>query len=806
VLLFFAVPLLAVLLFPLAQEPEIGIPEEGAISDVEIIAPVGFRVKKTERELAAERLAAEQNEPPVLDVDPTVPEEIERRLERIGRELMRPVAEQLPTEEFRASVARQLGIELSAATVELLRSAQGATVIEQARQHLAQVMGNAVVPAEVVAALAGRDVVTLRRGGSSFYKSLTSVTTVEEARQAMLGAARRLYPRDVVARDAFIELCRSLITPNAVYNIEETERRIQEAVAAINVYTGEVVNKNERILDSHERVTAHHVNVLRSLKQYQEEHLLTGPVGGTLLGNLGRFAALCLLLGTLVVYLRVQQPQLYVDSRSLGLLATLGAIVLVLAFIIIRALDLSPLVVPMVMLPLLATVLLRRGAALFVALTMPFMFLILLVSDTARLDPGLLVFLVGSSVAGITAVLAVENLQKRHELYWPVLLVGAAYVLVAAAVGTALRMPPHDIAASALLGALSAFLAGAVAMVLLPVLERLFRITTNFTLLELLDRNHVLLKRMSMEAPGTFHHSMLVAELAREGVERVGGNALLAQVGAYYHDIGKIEKPQYFIENQTGRNVHDKLTPTMSCLVVGSHVREGIMMAQEAGLPPEIIDFIPEHHGTTLMSYFFHKAKESDENIDETDFRYPGPRPQSKETAVVMLADSVEAAARSLDDPTPGSLRIVVKRIIDTRINDGQLDNSALTLADMARVRDAFVTVLMRFFHHRIQYPGQANLAARSDNGRTASRTGGRAAPASDPAAGSGQPGAVRGGPATERGAKDGAARSAAPAAPVGRPAPPAAPGPRSTGEATRTPRGAAADDAHPSRGSAGAP
>jgi putative nucleotidyltransferase with HDIG domain len=297
-----------------------------------------------------------------------------------------------------------------------------------------------------------------------------------------------------------------------------------------------------------------------------------------------------------------------------------------------------------------------------------------------------------------------------------VLVVALVNVLAAVAIGLATREPGAGVLAKGILGILNAGIAGMVAIVLLPILEKLFRITTNFTLIELLDRNHPLLKRMVIEAPGTFHHSMLVAELAREAAEAAGGNPLLAQVGAYYHDIGKMQMPEYFVENQTGKNRHDNLTPNMSCLILGAHVRDGIQMGREAGLPPEIIDFIPEHHGTNLMSFFYHKAQDRDPAIEESDFRYPGPRPHRKETAIVMLADSVEATARSLEDPTPGRIRTVVKRIIDKRAEDGQLDGSALTLADLARVRDSFIAVLDRFFHGRIQYPEAALRTRRMES------------------------------------------------------------------------------------------
>jgi putative nucleotidyltransferase with HDIG domain len=193
---------------------------------------------------------------------------------------------------------------------------------------------------------------------------------------------------------------------------------------------------------------------------------------------------------------------------------------------------------------------------------------------------------------------------------------------------------------------------------LLPILETVFSVTTDITLPELADLNRPILRRLMLEAPGTYHHSLVVGSLAEAGAEAIGGNPLLGRVGAYYHEIGKIEKAEYYVENQSSaRSRHEKLSPTMSCLIIEAHVREGAEIARKERLPRAIVDSILEHHGTTLMSFFFHKAREADANAEERDFRYPGPKPRSKETAVLMLADAVEAAARSLSEPTPSRIR-----------------------------------------------------------------------------------------------------------------------------------------------------
>jgi hypothetical protein len=245
----------------------------------------------------------------------------------------------------------------------------------------------------------------------------------------------------------------------------------------------------------------------------------------------------------------------------------------------------------------------------------------------------------------------------------------------------------------------------------MPVFEAWTGITTDQTLLELGDLNGPLLKRLSLEASGTYAHSINVAHLAEAAARAIDANALLTRVGAYYHDIGKMAAPQYFVENQAGgRNPHDRLAPEDSVAIIRGHVVEGMRMAEHAKLPECIRVFIPEHHGTQPIGFFFEKAQAAagTEPLDPADYSYPGPNPASRETAILMLADSVEGAAKVLEDPTPESIRVMVDRVIQGKINRGQLDDAPLTFADLARVRDAFAGVLGGMYHHRLDYPASA--------------------------------------------------------------------------------------------------
>lgn len=254
------------------------------------------------------------------------------------------------------------------------------------------------------------------------------------------------------------------------------------------------------------------------------------------------------------------------------------------------------------------------------------------------------------------------------------------------------------------------FISSVIVIGILPLFEMIFGVITNISLLELSDFNHPLLRKMILEAPGTYQHSLVVANLAETAAEEIGANSLLARVGSYYHDIGKISKAEYFSENQmlaSQRDKHKKLNPSMSRLIIMNHVKEGIDSAKKNRLNKKLIDFIAQHHGTTLVYYFYKMAQtqsQDNKNAEET-FRYPGPKPQSKEVAIVHLADTIEARSRALDEPSPSRIKEMVRDSINKKFLDGQLDDSDLTLKDLESIAKVFIRILNAMFHTRIDYP-----------------------------------------------------------------------------------------------------
>lgn len=390
--------------------------------------------------------------------------------------------------------------------------------------------------------------------------------------------------------------------------------------------------------------------------------------------------------------------------------------------------------VPFALAPMLHGVLLGRAVGAFSAVFVTLIGCLFVPQGEA------LVYMILSLVAGVTSVLLSHEVRKRLQLLKAGIYVGAVTLLLGLLLGRldiASCFGPNAVDHLQLLGAGSAAAFGTAVFTallisgLLPMFEGLFHLTTDISWLELSDLNHKLLRQMQLEAPGTFHHSLVVASLAEAAAEKIGANAPMCRVCSYFHDVGKLTKPGYFIENQheSGENPHDALTPTMSALIIIAHVKDGVDLAVKHKLNPRIIDVIQEHHGDSLVIYFYRRAQEQKKTelqkvdrrlenpedlpmIDEKNFRYPGPRPSTRESGIIALADSVESASRSLRKPTPARIRALVEDIVQAKIQDSQLDDCPLTLQELAIVKESFSNTLRSMLHSRIDYPKDDDRSA----------------------------------------------------------------------------------------------
>jgi putative nucleotidyltransferase with HDIG domain len=312
-----------------------------------------------------------------------------------------------------------------------------------------------------------------------------------------------------------------------------------------------------------------------------------------------------------------------------------------------------------------------------------------------------------------TAVAQLREMRHRSSLIQASAITGTVLTVGAVLLGLVETPLVHDAWKQVLMNGFWAgfggLAVGFVILGILPTIERWFDITTGMTLAELRDPKQPLLKQLQQKAPGTYNHSLQVANIAEAAASSIGGNALLVYVGALYHDIGKMNKPEYFVENQSGESKHDKLSPAMSLLVIVGHVKDGIELAREYGLPRSLQHFIESHHGTTLVEFFYHAAKSQSEHgdVQEIEFRYPGPKPRTREAGILMLSDAVESATRSMADPNPARIQSLVRQLSRKRLIDGQFDQCDLTFRELGLVEESMIKSMNAIYHGRIKYPGQ---------------------------------------------------------------------------------------------------
>lgn len=511
-----------------------------------------------------------------------------------------------------------------------------------------------------------------------------------------------------------LTLVQQQLRPSLVFDQQETQVRREQARAQVTPVLFQI-KRGEMVVREGERVTADQILKLQALRD-------SGRSGHSLQSALGLFVCILLLIFSGFMFAKGNIRKFKPDVRDLLFLAT----VLICLFVLIKISILVSVgmgsvfslidtttyyyAIPFALAAMLVRIVLNSETAMIVAIGSSLLVGVLFGNS--------LVLALYALVGSIVGAHGVRYCQQRTTLYRAGLWIGLANV--------ALLFGLHLLAGRGfevqLLYKLGfGFAGGLVSAVIvtgtIPLVESLFKYTTDIKLLELANMNAPVLRQLMIQAPGTYHHSILVGNLAESAAESIHANPLLARVAAYYHDIGKIRKPLYFIENTGGqRNKHDKLAPSMSALILTSHVKDGVDLARESKLGSELIDIIQEHHGTTLIKFFYERALfQSQSNpgvqqIDECDYRYPGPKPQTKEAALIMLADAVEAASRTLADPTPSRIQGMVKKLINNIFIDGQLNECNLTLKDLTQIGKSFTRVLSSSFHHRVDYPEPVHI------------------------------------------------------------------------------------------------
>ena len=529
-------------------------------------------------------------------------------------------------------------------------------------------------------------------------------------------------------KTTLIQYLESLLVPTLTFNSEETLARRHEAAG--KVHPVEVrIKQGQFIVRAEERVTEkaqQQLDVLRDLGSSQLP----------LLQAIGYFIVTTILIYTLWRYFFYYQMHYQTRVRRIRSRTVLILCVLVFEMIVLR--------VGAALSDILSERFQEIQDPFVLYYGIPLAFGAILITLLVDINLGLMSSTMLAIIAGlfhgsmdiaaytmigcIAGIYSIRQYKDRAAILKSGLNIGIANMLTLIALGL-LRQSSANLAEMlgiAALALMNGIFASALASILLPALEAVFRVTTDVRLLELSNLNSPVLRQLAVDAPGTYHHSLMLATFAEAAAEAIEANPLLARVGAYYHDIGKLAKPEYFVENQSyGSNRHEELSPSMSCLIITSHVKEGLHFAKIAGLPPRISEMIPQHHGTRIMTIFYKKALDAvggdKSKIVEADFRYPGPRPQSREAAILMMADAVEAASRTLGEaPVPAQIEGMIDRIVDTIVADGQFDECDLALGDIRRAKDSFFKIITGSLHHRIEYPGYdfKNKKEGSGNGR----------------------------------------------------------------------------------------
>jgi putative nucleotidyltransferase with HDIG domain len=669
---------------------------EGDIARERVVAPADFRVQKDDATLRREQEEAALAVPPVFSIDQRARTDAAERWSAFQERALAVVSDPAVAANERAEKLKLLGVTLEGDAAEAL-AVTGRTrrALTEMGPWLTEILDAGVVDEKRGGFILGYRNITLREGEQETSVPATQFLDRDEAKDRLERHARTAFGPDARGVALVDALAGPFLVPSVSYDRAETEWRRSNAKSAVPDMVG-MVKKDELIVDANERVSHDTVLKLRSLRNLeaaqrtQTEHLYP-PIARMLL--------MLLFIAAFATYLRMELPWVFAEQGMLAMFTVLTLVVLGCVVAIVPIAGLSEFAVPLALAPLVVASLMDKRPALVFTLMLS-----VLVLAVAELRAP---FVAVSMMGGVTAVYSVQRLRHRWHFARAFLAIALANTVAIVAWDLARTMPVAAMLRDGLWGLLSALFASAVAFGLLPIVEQVFRLTSDITLLELSDLNRPLLRRLQLEAPGTYHHSRVVGSLAVAAAEAIGANSLLARVQSYYHDIGKLSKPEYYAENEpaSSRSRHERLAPSMSALVVKSHIAEGLDMAKKERLPRAVRNAIPEHHGTMVMAFFFHKALETDPTARREDYSYPGPRPRSKETAILMLADGVEGASRALAEPTPSRIRGLVQRIIEERVRDGQLDDANITIQELARIRESFIPVLTAIFHVRAPYP-----------------------------------------------------------------------------------------------------
>ena len=514
------------------------------------------------------------------------------------------------------------------------------------------------------------------------------------------------YKLDVsLTQNIIPTVLRTCIKPNMIIDEEATEEARQKAREAVEPV---IYLQGQNIIREGDRITNSQLEMLRGLGLLNDDHYDYSVYGGALILTV-------LAMISLLMMLRLLMKDVLSDIRKLSVILII--LVLCFGFASLATLLPSLYVIPIALGMILGTVLIgyRAGLVMTIPLALLFAGITSVASSTTFYD--VVLIMVNTLSGGVATVWFLKGRPQRVRVLVSGLIAALFSLVMIVGVKLLTSAETLDMIHTGVWALAGSLLSGVLAVALQPVFEALFHLATPSRLLEITNPNQPLMKRLMLEAPGTYHHSIIVANLAESAADKIGANAYLARAGAYYHDIGKLKRPGYFSENVRGGNPHENTDPYVSAAILTAHTRDGALIAQKEHLPPEVQDIILQHHGVTPVMFFYHKALQmADGNhVDINDFRYAGPKPQTKEASIVMLADTIEAAVRSMKDPTPKGIDQFIERLIRGKLEDGQLSDCQLSLQDIDQICSSFSGILKGVYHERIEYPKVQQFAIKNE-------------------------------------------------------------------------------------------
>jgi putative nucleotidyltransferase with HDIG domain len=550
--------------------------------------------------------------------------------------------------------------------------------------------------------------ISIVQGGELFIAPTKNYNDIESAWKKNKEEVNLIYDNDLDIKSILsYELINEFTKPNIIFDKELTDSRQKERLDKVSRFQGTVL-ANELIVDTNNRITDSVLLKLKSLKFESERRLGYEKAADKFREYLGAFFVVSILLFLLFSFFYIYRVGYFENHKILILISFLMYLMVFFSWIIINY-QLPVYIIPIAMFSILMTVLLDTTVALISSTILILLISLLIGND---LDFAIIQFIIAC-----IAIFSVRKLRKRRQIIATMitLVFCSLFVFFSVMLFKGIDFLDYNYSIVGYL-ALTSFLCPILSFGLVPLFESFFGITTDLSLIELLDYDQPLLKKLMEDAPGTHTHSVKVGTLAESCANAIGARALLCRVGSYYHDIGKIEKPEYYAENQIGENKHDSISPHMSAKILKQHVTDGLFLADEYGLPKIVKDFIETHHAKNRMEFFYQKAlsnAENAESIDENEFRYPGPKPNSKETGIVMIAEAIEAQANSIKNPTLEKFEKMIDKAIRSRLEDGQLDECPLTMADLQKIKGrrdgkhGLMPVLSGLYHSRPEYPSK---------------------------------------------------------------------------------------------------